>query len=843
MDGEAPVDSTTFQDAARVLLRLGLPVVLDDLLGASEGAALPEATSVDLARGLQRQGHWKRALAMWDSLGPPHRRSASDLASDLALLSGEVPAGLPDLPGQHGYSPVAGRVLHVVSTRDVGEPSHRSWLTRDVALETELGLRPAVVTEMGVRCEDTYTTDSVGGTPHHRLPGVGRDELPAHRWLPAYALKLGSVVRKVRPAALVVESEHLVLRAAAHVAHTYAVPLVVDRRVSGAQRWLEEMLTSQLPSSGAVTMRLPDSWELPDLMGLQQAYEQTAFRSASAVLDDDTGSRDQLLEVLEELGLVAPGTSEIAALRARPQDLGHLRRCLTERPRPPLERAALQHHDGDPDEVAASGWQHEGLPVIALVEPVPWRELPVANRSHAFRLQSWEFMDPALLRHDTSPEERRDLDWCLQLALSWTRAFRSGASSRSMAWYDMALAIRVPKLAYLLQEAVRLGVDPGLVDELHASVVLHQQHIFADRAFAAHNNHGFYTAIGQLRMARRLTDLPGMTALADQGRDRLARVMATQFGEDGGHLEHSPDYHRMLLESAAYALDDGLLTDPALSTRLELAHEVLGWFVRPDRTLVQIGDSPERTMDHESCPTSNPATEFLISAGALGLPATETMRILPDTGYAVVRDPQPQAGDDPLRSSYLTLMAGFHSRTHKHADDLSMTWFDGGQEILLDAGRFGYVDALPADSPLRLEGFFYSRPERQYVEGTRAHCTVEADGRDHERRNRTPYGSALTGGWQQDGQHRLEGRVDHGGWRHHRRVVLRPGQWLWVRDVVEAEDDLEHDFRSWWQVADSWDHVVTEGGHLRFDSREHETSLWVQSYDCSEIDTPVRAQS
>src|SRR5262249_49565488 len=151
---------------------------------------------------------------------------------------------------------------------------------------------------------------------------------------------------------------------------------------------------------------------------------------------------------------------------------------------------------------------------------------------------------------------------------------------------------------------------------------------------------------------------------------------------------------------------------------------------------------------------------------------------LKEAGYAFVRSPQPRATGDFGQAGHLILAAGFHSRTHKHADDLAVIWSDRGHEILIDSGRYGYVDLLPEDSPLRQDGSFYGAPQRRYAESTRAHNTVEADGTDHLRRGRLPFGSAIVDAEERDGFFRLRAKVDHGTWSHERTVIYRPGRWL-----------------------------------------------------------------
>jgi hypothetical protein len=81
-----------------------------------------------------------------------------------------------------------------------------------------------------------------------------------------------------------------------------------------------------------------------------------------------------------------------------------------------------------------------------------------------------------------------------------------------------------------------------------------------------------------------------------------------------------------------------------------------------------------------SVATSSPTATFLFSRGAAGLPDESRLRVLPEAGYAVVRAPQPHGTHDHDTAGYLLLAAGFHSRAHKHADDLTICWFDRGRK-------------------------------------------------------------------------------------------------------------------------------------------------------------------
>ena len=550
---------------------------------------------------------------------------------------------------------------------------------------------------------------------------------------------------------------------------------------------------------------------------------------------------DAYVRLYESMGVIPMGEIRIRRLAAERIDIERLRRALAAREPIPFE--ILSSHDASvgADEVMVKGWSHSTYPVVHLDDAIDWTTAGMSNRSWNFRLHSWDFMGP-VLRAFADTGERRYLDWCVDRAVSWARVFNDGDARGTMAWYDMALGLRGHRLALVVEQALLCDTSPEKLSLLLACVVRHQQEYFADAVFNARSNHGVYLALGELALARRLSELPAMDVLAAQGRERMDIMARTQFARDGGHVEHSPEYHRMVVGSFGGAIAAGLLDDDEVRRRVTLAEEVLGWFIQPNGELVQIGDSIARQMRSKSPRTASASTEFLVSAGRRSTPNDATVRVLPDSGYAVIRSPQPTESLGHEASSYLLLAASFHSRTHKHADDLTITWFDHGHEILIDAGRYGYVDLLPKDSPFRLEGYYYSSAERQYVESTRAHNTVEADGRDQVRRGREPYGSAIGRAEERNGYYRVDAEVDHGGWLHHRDIVFRPGHWLLVTDVLTARDDAPHDFRQWWNLPEEIVPTPTESGGLAVELPGSTSALWVVERSGSALIAPVTAQ-
>lgn len=464
-------------------------------------------------------------------------------------------------------------------------------------------------------------------------------------------------------------------------------------------------------------------------------------------------------------------------------------------------------------EIMEDGWLAPGVGRLEW-QGFNWDEACKDHRSAAFHLHSWDLIQPAMREWFETRDEAL-LDWMLMVAQSWRAHVLAGPAEGSMAWYDMALAVRLGRLGRLVCWAVQCGREAqGL--ELVPLLLEHVDRLLEPGAFNPRNNHGFFAAAAGLdhhRLFGSVLDTGRVHAISDE---RMRTMVEAQFAPDGGHREHSPAYHGFLLGSFQAAVREGLIDDPALVEVLRRAEHALGWFVQPDGLLAQFGDTDAVAVNQAMlAEVTDEATLFQISRGEKGCSTTDELFVLPEAGYAMVRSPQPQNAQAMGTESYLAVLASFHSRAHKHADDLTVVWTHKGHEVLVDSGRFGYLELLPADSPDRLKGFYYSRPERQYVESTRAHNTVEVDGRDIERRKRSAYGSGiLQASHLSDGSFWLDAEAPHDTYVHRRRLHFHPGHSLIFDDelILAAEHEV---FTVWFNL--NGDLEVKEArGHVDF---------------------------
>lgn len=495
------------------------------------------------------------------------------------------------------------------------------------------------------------------------------------------------------------------------------------------------------------------------------------------------------------------------------------------------------------DAIMRGRWSNETDPRVRLESPIPWDALAEVNRSRCFDLHCWDPLGPLLAAFCATGEYSYVRTAC-SIALDWVHQYPSLATQSAFAWYDMAVGIRAYRLAYIVDVAARSD-DLSREDfaKLLTSAQLHQSVLADDSRFAAHSNHGFYFAAGQLVLAKRLPSLPLSPAGMRQAVDRLRQTLETQFSEEGVHREHSPDYHRMVYDTFASLVSSGLLEGDELREHIERIEDAFAWFVLPNGRLAMFGDTPHRLFVVRRGGTrfTAPSLQFVASGGSIGVRPARTARFFPASGYAVVRSGWELDTKGPGKASYLAQSCAFHSRVHKHADDLSFVWYDRGQELLVDAGRYGYLGRTDPGSSLWEDGHWYSDPNRVYVESTRAHNAVEIDSRNYARRGVRPYGSALKRWGEWAGVYYIESEIRHWRTLRHVRVLLfRPAEWLIVFDWLWDNAGQKRDFKQWFQFAPELD-VMPQTAFLESPLQGGEI-LYTASLLPAEMIAPVKGQ-
>jgi hypothetical protein len=514
------------------------------------------------------------------------------------------------------------------------------------------------------------------------------------------------------------------------------------------------------------------------------------------------------------------------------QDIGEARRRQTAVAAKPFEDLDLLR--GDTDRVEAEArvvlegrWTAEGGRLASVATPLDWSG---RSRSLTFRLHAWDPLAPLLAAFSRT---RKQVYFRTALAIvdDWLGSFRLDAaeipavaggthpivSQHPYAWYDMGVGLRAYRLAYLFDLLARdPGADDAACDRLLEAVYVHLELLSGDAFFRAHNNHGLFQAVGQLAAATRLIRLDRMRTYAAQAERRIEELVAAHVADDGVHKEHSPDYQAMILTLLVGARSAGLL-GVSLEAVLPKMEQALAWMIQPDRTLVTFGDTDPRLFALEPAAAAKLTDPDLVSLATGIAPgdrgALDGVRAFASGGYAFARLPVPSYGSDVPSRSYLAISAGFHSRAHKQADNLSLVWYDRRTPILVDPGRYAYSGQTERKSALRADGFWYDDPARVLVESSQSHNVVTVDGLNHARVQGTPFGSAVDYADEQAGLAVFECSLKVDRTVRQRRIVIGlPGEFLLVLDWLSDTSGEEHRVRQHWQMAPAWRVEQTDGG-------------------------------
>jgi hypothetical protein len=408
------------------------------------------------------------------------------------------------------------------------------------------------------------------------------------------------------------------------------------------------------------------------------------------------------------------------------------------------------------------------IPPHTLTFPINWNADPFSDRNWCAQLQMWRMLDAHIYQHDKT----RDPAWLkfpVKILNDWHRFHCVQKRPSRFAWKDMMVGLRAMKLGYVISQVQHKLVDVGPdMATVFEDLVREHLKFLLDIAHVSYCNHTFLDLQGAAALAQVVDDelRAEIYAFIDAV---LPKLIASQFDEHGVHLENSPGYQPFGIACLARLSKSQWFGQFKLDELIARAREVSDWFQLPDGRLVPFGDTDGKPQDFSLTQTVFKGKRQVFNAA----------------GYAIVRSD----GDGDLRrASLLGVMAAFNSGFHKHADDLSFVWFEG-EDILCDAGKFAYkVD-----------------PRREYAQSTRAHNTVEIDGRSYgENWSGHPelvYGSALGAVSVQDWGYLIDAGVRHRRFdvEHRRFFAYSPGDWVLVIDRLVG--DAPHDFTQWFHFS------------------------------------------
>ena len=316
------------------------------------------------------------------------------------------------------------------------------------------------------------------------------------------------------------------------------------------------------------------------------------------------------------------------------------------------------------------------LPPWDAALPLDWAADPFEDRNWQFQLHSWISMDHWL--NASQQGELTGLEEMIAIALDWERFHIRDRQESAFQWYDMATGFRASRLAFLLDNVFMGNVEVSDADlntlmglaELHVAILLRPW-------FLSHGNHGLFQIAGLNALCEVISWRKVCEGAASYARESLAKLLGRWFTDQGVHRENSPFYHGFTLTALERLRVPERIQLPEVGAIIERAEMVSPWLTYPDGRWVPVGDTAGR----------GPPLSEAVQPHCLGDDrGCWAVADLTESGYAVIRS-MPEAAEG---GSLLFISAMGDAIAHKHADDLGFVLMEGGREIFVDSGKYGY---------------------------------------------------------------------------------------------------------------------------------------------------------
>ena len=395
--------------------------------------------------------------------------------------------------------------------------------------------------------------------------------------------------------------------------------------------------------------------------------------------------------------------------------------------------------------------------------PTDWSADPFEDLNWQHHLHSWRSMEYWLNEF----LQTNDVDLLLnplEIALDWHRFHIEEGRTSHLQWYDDATGVRASRLAFLLEFILEdeLEVSHDNLARLMNLADLHVEKLM-DPEFLSSNNHGLFQLVGLDALCSVVGWRRACNGAREYARNEFVRLIRSWYTEEGVNVESSPTYHYWVTEKIRELGAVERFRNPDLQRILDEADEVSPWLTYPDGRWVRVGDS------HGEGPRlTGPVPSTCLPDGG----GCWAVRDLSKSGYAIIRS-LPEADDEV--SSMLVLAGTAAPTGHKHADDLGFVLIEGGQDIFVDSGRYGYNydDA------------------RNYVLSARAHNVLSLVGRRTDPYVIDPENSHLDLLAVEQGRFTIGGIVDRPGlFTHERTLSYIPGVLLHVEDKLKNRTDF-----------------------------------------------------
>lgn len=284
------------------------------------------------------------------------------------------------------------------------------------------------------------------------------------------------------------------------------------------------------------------------------------------------------------------------------------------------------------------------------------------------------------------------LKYARDIILDWNNTDHT--KGKNHAWKEHPVSSRLNYMIDFQNLAEKYKISENIFNRI---IIEHCDFLYNERNYKF-NNHGLMMDYALLNAASYISDNELKNKYIDKALYRVRYSLRRDFTRRGVHLENSPEYHRMVL--SIFRKIENKLKELRTSigkeekSILKLAQEFKNYIIQPNLIYPIIGDTGH-------------INDRKIKKNYKNFYDTES-------GIGIFNNFNK---NNPEKSTMLTFKSGYFSKTHKHYDDLSVTLFMSGQELLSDSGKYSYASKDPI---------------RQHIISPQAHNTIGLPGKTYQ---------------------------------------------------------------------------------------------------------------
>lgn len=342
-------------------------------------------------------------------------------------------------------------------------------------------------------------------------------------------------------------------------------------------------------------------------------------------------------------------------------------------------------------------------------DKIKWNEDPYKDNTWCFYLHSLDIVAYLINGYEMEHNDQY-LKKAEEIIESWIISNPSKENQMSTyAWKDHSVANRVINMIQFWMSYKSSSIyNERFKKLLMKSLMQHGDYLELDSNHTFINNHGIFQDRSLIELAVLFSEFPNAVKWYGKATNRLLAHAKKDVSPSGVHLEHSDSYHLIVMRLFGTINEFLNYHNRPIHELADLVYkmqEYIAYALKPNMQIPTNGDSGADTLGYLSKEDiKNPKLLYVETRGSEG-EKIALSKLYKDAGTAFIRN-----NLSFNRSQlYLRFLAGFHSRVHKHADDLSLLLSIGETDFFIDSGKYNYKE---------------DDPYRQYFRSTLAHNTV-----------------------------------------------------------------------------------------------------------------------